>query len=135
MSPSFNFPLQLSYGDCPPNGAVHHPFYLDFMERARMSALAELGFDLPKLAELDLIVAVAHIDVEFLRPVSLEMKMQVVSVIEKIGGASVSFNQIICPQASPEEIFCRGRIKTVLVNAKMRPQKVPSQLIKELERE
>lgn len=90
----FVLPLRVYYEDTDAAGVVYYANYLRFCERARTEWLRELGFEQQKLlAEQGLAFVVRSVRADYLSPALLDDALQVVSVIDTLGRASLTFGQ------------------------------------------
>lgn len=88
--------VRVYYEDTDAGGVVYYANYLKYLERARTELLRELGFEQHQLAgEVGLAFAVRSLAVEYLKPARLDDLLGVVTVVEAIGRAQVTFAQSI----------------------------------------
>ena len=87
---------RIYYEDTDSGGVVYYANYLKYLERARTELLRELGFAQRQLAEeTGLAFAVRSLAVEYLKPAKLDDLIEVVTTIEDLGRAQVTFAQSI----------------------------------------
>lgn len=128
----FQWPVTVYYEDTDVAGVVYHANYLKFMERARTEWLRALGLDQKILIEQDIAFAVAHIDIQYLRPARFNDQLWATALIERIGRVSVSFEQMIINRHKPEMVYAHASVKVACVTlSTMRPRPLPDELRKE----
>ncbi len=128
----FRWPVTVYYEDTDVAGVVYHANYLKFMERARTEWLRALGLDQTLLIDQDIAFAVAHMDIDYLRPARFNYQLWATAEIERIGRASVSFVQRITDRHQPNMIYAKAWVKVACVTlSTMKPRPLPEILRKE----
>jgi acyl-CoA thioester hydrolase len=90
----FVLPVRVYYEDTDAAGVVYYANYLKFCERARTEWLRGSGFtNSALLAERGLAFVVRAVKADYLAPAVLDDALQVVSTLDKLGGASLIFGQ------------------------------------------
>lgn len=90
----FVLPLRIYYEDTDAAGVVYYANYFKFCERARTEWLRAIGFsNSAMLEERGLVFVVRAVKGDFLAPAVLDDALQVVSTLDKLGGASIVFGQ------------------------------------------
>lgn len=90
------FPLRVYYEDTDAEGVVYYANYLKFAERARTELLRDLGFEHHALMNDDGVAFfVRRCTADFRKSARLDDALEVVSEIEKIGGASLDARQAV----------------------------------------
>jgi acyl-CoA thioester hydrolase len=88
--------FRIYYEDTDAGGVVYYANYLRFLERARTEVLRDLGFEQAKLArDVGVAFAVRSLQVEYLKAAKLDDLVEVVTTIEDLGRAQVTFAQSI----------------------------------------
>lgn len=109
MTEAHVFPLQVYFEDTDAGGIVYYANYLKFAERARTEMLRVVGVESGQLMLKDkIILSVKNCNVDYKKPARLDDPLEVHSVINYVGGASLSGEQ---------KIKCHGN---ELVNIKIR---------------
>ena len=110
------FPVRVYWEDTDAGGIVYHANYLRFMERARSDLLRQIGFsqDGQRSREDGILFVVASAELTYHRGAKLDDDLTVNTHIEKLGRASMIFEQII---TRGEERITTGRIRVGVVNA------------------
>lgn len=124
--------IRVYYEDTDAGGVVFYANYLKFFERARTEWLRSLGIEQLELARsTGMIFIVRSTAVDYLSPARLDDLVTIKSRIERIGGASVDFEQEAWRNAPDgrSELLARGSIKIGCVAAHtLRPGKIPAQV-------
>lgn len=95
-------PVRIYYEDTDAGGVVYYANYLRFFERARTECLRSFGHEQQQMAaETGCIFVVRHVDIKYLAPARLDDELTIVSTIERVGRASVSFFQRCERQGHP----------------------------------
>jgi acyl-CoA thioester hydrolase len=90
----FAWPIRVYYEDTDAGGIVFYANYLKYFERARTEWLRACGVDQRQLDEtLGLLFVVSRTAVDYKAPARLDDTVTVVSRIERLGRASVEFEQ------------------------------------------
>lgn len=97
-------PIRVYYEDTDAAGVVYYANYLKFAERARTEWLREMGFDQALLLrERGLVFVVHSVQADYLRGAGLDDVLEVITRMERIGGARVVFSQTVARHG--EDIF------------------------------
>ncbi len=92
----FRIPVRVYFEDTDAGGVVYYANYLKFCERARTEWLRHRGFEQGRLLRQDGIAFVVRkVGADYLAPARLDDELQVVTCIERLGGASIVFAQSI----------------------------------------
>ena len=120
-------PIRVYYEDTDAGGVVYYANYLKFAERARTEWLRQTGFNQGALqAERGLIFVVRSVQADYLRGAGLDDQLEVVTRIERVGGASVVFSQNV---EKGGEVLFQARITIACVdwNSK-KPAPIPQDI-------
>ena len=119
-------PLRVYYEDTDAAGIVYYANYLKYAERARTELLSSLGFENARLAaEEGVAFAVRRCEVEYLKPARLDDRLEVVSSIAALGGASLDAHQVVRRDG---QILVVLDIKLACMAADGRPARMPRAL-------
>lgn len=92
----YRLPIRVYYEDTDAGGVVYYANYLKFAERGRTEWLRQTGFNQGALlAERGLAFVVRSLQADYLGGAGLDDQLEVVTKIERLGGASVVFNQTV----------------------------------------
>lgn len=125
----FIFKMQVYSEDTDSFGIVHHANFLKFMERARLAWLFKLGFRLDSLLEKGVLFVVKKIEIDYVSPARLYDELEIFSTVIELRKASKIYEQTIYNAQDKSKIFCKAHIQVVCVNAKLRPQAIPQEII------
>ena len=91
------FPVRVYWEDTDAGGIVYHSNYLNFAERARTEFVRGLGIRQSELAAggKGFAFAVSHAEIDFVGSARLDDRLEVASVIHKVGGATMEVHQVI----------------------------------------
>ncbi len=126
----FVWPLRVYYEDTDAGGVVYHAGYLRFMERARTEWLRALDCEQGVLrSDHDRLLAVRSVQIDFLQPARFDDRLQVVTVIHRLGRASIVFDQRIFRDEEGEPL-CHAMVKVACLSASgFRPAPIPAWLL------
>ncbi len=89
-------PVRVYYEDTDAAGVVYYANYLKYCERGRTEWLRGMGFDQSRLlADRGLVFVVRSVQADYLKPALLDDQLEVVTRIDKLSRASVTFGQVI----------------------------------------
>ncbi len=98
----FELPVRVYYEDTDAAGVVYYANYLRYCERARTEWLREIGFEQQRLqAERGLVFVVRSVAADYLSPAWLDDALMVVSTLDKLGHASITFKQTVTRGGTP----------------------------------
>lgn len=111
------FPVRVYWEDTDAGGIVYHANYLRFMERARSDMLRRIGFgqNEQRGREDGVLFVVASLNITYHRGAVLDDDLEVITSIEKLGHASMVFEQKIL---RGEEPIATGKIRVGVIGAK-----------------
>jgi acyl-CoA thioester hydrolase len=128
----FVLPLRVYYEDTDAAGVVYYANYFKFCERARTEWLRSIGFNnSTMLAERGLVFVVRAVKGDYLAPAALDDALQVVSTLDKLGGASLIFGQRVM---RGEEVLFDAQIVIACIDiAAHRASPIPTDLKQQLQ--
>ncbi|WP_375753526.1 tol-pal system-associated acyl-CoA thioesterase [Vibrio sp. HN007] len=127
----FEWPVTVYYEDTDAGGVVYHSNYLKFFERARTELLRSVGVSQNILLEQNIGFVVRHMDIDFLQGAKLDENLTVLTTINELKKASLTFCQKIVNLEG--RTLCKASVKVACVNSqKMKPQAIPVSIIAEL---
>ena len=124
------FPVRVYWEDTDAGGIVYHANYLRFMERARSDMLRRIGFgqNEQRGREDGVLFVVASLNITYHRGAVLDDDLGVITSIEKLGHASMIFEQRIM---RGEEPIATGKVRVGVIGAKSyAPTPLPDDLYK-----
>ena len=109
-----HWPIRIYYEDTDFGGVVYHANYLRFMERARTEFLRSLGIDQMALFEGELRVAFAvrAMQIEFVKPATMDDLLDIATSVVKLGGASLVLDQVVTRE---QALLVKARVTIVAV--------------------
>ena len=126
LSAAHVFAVRVYYEDTDAGGVVYYANYLKFAERARTEMLRGLGAEISQLIESDdIVLAVHHCSVDYLKPARLDDQLQVHTRVLKVGGASLNLEQTVTRDG---EDVVRMRIRLVCMTLSGRSARLPGKL-------
>ena len=135
---AFTFPIRVYWEDTDAGGIVFYANYLKFFERARTEWLRNLGVEQQKLRdEVGGMFVVTHAEINYLQPARLDDVMEVTTVLESAGRASMTIAQqaFLKPVSSDQapHLLCEGSIRIGWVDSTtMRPARIPKSILETL---
>lgn len=131
MSAVFTWPVRVYWEDTDAGGVVYYANYLKFLERARSEWLRALGLSQTELAQRDgVLFVVRHVAVEFLAPARFDDHLEVRSVPEELGGASMTLMQEVL---RGDRLLLTARVRIACVrSADFKPARIPSHVMQRL---
>jgi len=129
MSAAFRWPVRVFYEDTDTAGIVYYANYLKFFERARTEWLRAAGINQRELSQTALrAFVVTRCAVDYHAPARLDDQLALTVVVEKLGRASVNFQQqawLDRPNHEPT-LLCSALVRVCCVNTdSMRPEPLP----------
>lgn len=154
MSSVFVWPVRVYYEDTDHGGVVYYANYLKFMERCRTELLRNCGLEQDDLINNhDLIFAVRHLEADYIQPARFNNLLLVTAQVQQQSRVKIAFKQQVyatknkqsCMNGYFEDIhhvtdnnllLCEANVTIAALSAtKMRPQRMPETIFKELMRE
>lgn len=125
--------IRVYYEDTDAAGVVYYANYLRFCERARTEWLRAAGFEQQALlAERRIAFVVRSLGADYLSAAMLDDALYVLTTVEALGGASLTFAQRIL--RGTQELF-RGRFVIACVDLdRKRPTPIPADMRAQLEK-
>ena len=117
VSGEFILPVRVYYEDTDAGGVVYHARYLNYFERGRTELLRSLGFEQDRLMdEDDTLFAVRSMHVDYYRPARFNDELEVLTRIEHMKKASVTFIQTI-RRMGQQEVLCQLEVLVACLRA------------------
>ncbi|OKY24816.1 MULTISPECIES: tol-pal system-associated acyl-CoA thioesterase [Thalassotalea] len=123
-----HFQIRVFYEDTDAGGNVYHANYLNFCERARTEWLRKLGISQSTFLEQSAGFVVRKLEMDNLAPAKLDDLLTVITTIEQLKRASVSFIQHVFN----EQQLCMCRIKVVVAYVDLihvKPCAIPNNIL------
>jgi acyl-CoA thioester hydrolase len=125
------WPRRVYYADTDAAGVVYHANYLVYAEQARTECLRCLGLDFPPLGQPGgLAFAVGSVEMLFKRPAHLDDRLQILSSLLELGGASSVVRQVAVrvDPAGGRETLVEMVIKAIAIGADFRAMRLPQEV-------
>lgn len=120
------FPLRVYYEDTDAAGIVYYANYLRFAERARTEMMRSLGLNHSgMMAAEGVVFAVRHCSADFLAPARLDDRLEVVTRITGLRGASLGMEQRVRRDGAD---LVRMSLKLACMTLTGRPSRIPGAL-------
>jgi acyl-CoA thioester hydrolase len=118
-----HFPVRIYYEDTDCAGIVYYANYLRFLERGRTEFLRSLGHSQHQLMQEGIAFAVRSVNAEYLKPARLDDLLDVVTTVESLGRAQLTFAQRILRD---RELLLDAKIRVACIDpAAGRPMAMP----------
>lgn len=132
MHRDFIWTIRVYYEDTDTGGVVFYANYLKFFERARTEWLRAAGVNQQELAQSHgVMFVVKSTEVDYHAPARLDDELKLSVVVERLGRASVQFNQEawrVC--GTQTHLLSSGRIKVGCVDVRtFRPIPIPDEVL------
>ncbi|MGL4858169.1 MAG: tol-pal system-associated acyl-CoA thioesterase [Enterobacteriaceae bacterium] len=128
----FKWPVRVYYEDTDAGGVVYHARYVAFYERARTEMLRQCGCSQQQLLGEQVAFAVRRMSVEFFAPAVLDDLLDVVTQIQSVRGASLTFIQQLFHSVSGK-CLSQAEVLVACVNPSlMKPIALPQSIVVEL---
>jgi acyl-CoA thioester hydrolase len=120
------FPLRVYYEDTDAAGIVYYANYLRYAERARTEMMRSLGLNHSEIMAAEGVVfAVRHCTADFLAPARLDDRLDVVTRITDLRGASLGMEQRVRRDGAD---LVRMSLKLACMKLTGRPSRIPGTL-------
>jgi acyl-CoA thioester hydrolase len=128
----FRWPLRIYYEDTDAGGIVYYANYLKYFERARTEWLRHVGINQVDMAlQYRAMFVVKSTTVDYHLPAQLDDELQITTVVEKLGRASLVFVQ---EAWRGDQCLVTGRFKVGCVDTEsVRPCAIPGHVLKEVQ--
>ncbi|HYD98330.1 MAG TPA: tol-pal system-associated acyl-CoA thioesterase, partial [Alphaproteobacteria bacterium] len=118
------YPLRVYYADTDAGGVVYHGTYLAFAERARTEFLRLIGWDRVEMIDrAGVMFMVRKAELDYLAPARLDDLLDIVTTVERIGGASIGLRQSI--RRGADELAVLSLVVVCVGVEAVRPQRLP----------
>lgn len=136
MSTAFRWPVRIFYEDTDTAGIVYYANYLKFFERARTEWLRAAGINQRVLAATaQRAFVVTRCAVDYHAPARLDDQLELTVVLEKLGKASVHFQQQAWRhnESGAPDLLCSAQVRVGCVDTiSLRPAPLPAEVARQL---
>lgn len=117
--------LRVLFGDTDAAGVVYHANFLRWCEAGRSELMREHGLPLKGLMSQGIVTPVVEAQVRYLTPVRYDDEVEILSWVEQLRAASVTFAQILAVDGTRVAL---ARISLACLGRDKRPTRVPLEL-------
>ena len=109
-------------------GIVYHANYLSYFELGRVECLRNKGLDYARLEDSGVLLPVVNVSISYKAPASYDQLLSVETVLVKIGGASLVFQNKIYDEN--KRLLVEGEVTLVATDSSsFKPIKIPASLL------
>ncbi len=123
--------VHIYYEDTDCGGVVYYANYLRYMERARTEYLASKGQSVKKLMEEGTIFMVLRVEIDYESPARYGDVIEIETWVRDATRATMVFEHIMREKES-KRVFVECRAKTVYVEPKGRPKRLPADYVEKI---
>lgn len=121
--PDGHLEKKIYYHDTDCGGVVYHASYLKHLEEGRTEFLLERGIDVGELARRGTIFPVIHIEIDYKCPAVYGDAIRIITLIEKVGHASITFGQEI---KRGNTLLLKARVVCACVDPNLKAKPIPA---------
>lgn len=125
--------LRIYYEDTDAGGVVYHARYLHYFERARTEFLREQGLSVRELHDMGSIFPVVRLETDFRAPAVLDDLVRVETEVLEVGKTSFTLGQRVIRDMD-DKLLVEGRVTLVCVGPGMKAKRLPSDLVRVLQK-
>ncbi|MBT0651734.1 YbgC/FadM family acyl-CoA thioesterase [Geomobilimonas luticola] len=125
--------LRIYYEDTDAGGVVYHARYLHYFERARTEFLREQGLSVRALHDMGSIFPVVRLETDFRAPAVLDDLVRVETEVLEVGKTSFTLGQRVIRDMD-DKLLVEGRVTLVCVGPGMKAKRLPSDLVRVLQK-
>jgi acyl-CoA thioester hydrolase len=118
--------LRVRYGETDQMGVVYHANYLVYMEEGRTILMRSLGVPYSELEQRGYALVVRKASLRFRQPARYDEELTVQTRVERVGGASITFEYVVLRSADGERL-AEGSTELACIDLKA-PDKRPCML-------
>ncbi|MDP6343762.1 MAG: tol-pal system-associated acyl-CoA thioesterase [Alphaproteobacteria bacterium] len=120
------FAVRVYWEDTDAAGIVYYANYLRYLERARSDLVRRAGVDQAALLAAEGVVfPVRRCEIDYLLPARLDDTLEVRTVLDRVGGASLDLRQDI---HRGDETLVRAGIRLACIGPNGRPRRLPAEV-------
>lgn len=114
-----HYSQHVHFSDVDMGGGLYHPRYLDYLDRARLSALKDNGLSFGEFIQLGYALVVAGIEIKYIKPSFFEETLHIYTQISEVKERSLVVEQIITKQELKSEINILEEIANKVTSARI----------------
>ena len=120
--------VRVRYQETDRTGIVYHANYLSYFELGRVEWLRNKGLDYARLEDSGVLLPVVNVSISYKAPASYDQLLSVETVLVKIGGASLVFQNKIYDEN--KRLLVEGEVTLVATDSSsFKPIKIPASLL------
>jgi acyl-CoA thioester hydrolase len=120
--------VRVRYQETDRMGIVYHANYLSYFELGRVEWLRNKGLDYARLEDSGVLLPVVNVSISYKAPASYDQLLSVETVLVKIGGASLVFQNKIYDEN--KRLLVEGEVTLVATDSSsFKPIKIPASLL------
>ena len=120
--------VRVRYQETDRMGIVYHSNYLSYFELGRVEWLRNKGLDYARLEDSGVLLPVVNVSISYKAPASYDQLLSVETVLVKIGGASLVFQNKIYDEN--KRLLVEGEVTLVATDSSsFKPIKIPASLL------
>jgi len=120
--------VRVRYQETDRMGIVYHANYLSYFELGRVEWLRNKGLDYARLEDSGVLLPVVNVSIIYKAPASYDQLLSVETVLVKIGGASLVFQNKIYDEN--KRLLVEGEVTLVATDSSsFKPIKIPASLL------
>ena len=120
--------VRVRYQETDRMGIVYHANYLCYFELGRVEWLRNKGLDYARLEDSGVLLPVVNVSISYKAPASYDQLLSVETVLVKIGGASLVFQNKIYDEN--KRLLVEGEVTLVATDSSsFKPIKIPASLL------
>lgn len=120
--------IDIYYEDTDCGGVVYYANYLRYFERARTRMLLDMGVDPAEWMKRGVVFAVARADIRYKGPAEYGDALTVETEITNVRAAGITFGYTIKKEGGDRTIVT-GSTELACVNERMRPMRIPDEIL------
>jgi YbgC/YbaW family acyl-CoA thioester hydrolase len=127
MIKSFRIEFKVRSYECDSYGHVNNAAYLNYLEYARMSALAEIGFNLDNMKEKGYLAVIRRIEIDYKFPLFMNDLVEIRTFVNELKNSSGTFTQQILNKTK-QQLAAEAKVTWVFINLKGKPIAIPEEI-------
>jgi YbgC/YbaW family acyl-CoA thioester hydrolase len=124
---TFHIEFRVRSYECDSYGHVNNAAYLNYLEFARMSALAEFGFSLDNMKKKGYLVVVRRIEIDYKFPLFMNDLVEIRTFTSEWRNRSGTFIQQIFNKTK-QELAAEAKVTWVFINLQGKSRAIPEEI-------
>lgn len=123
--------VKIYYKDTDCGGVVYYANYLVYFEQARTEWMEDRGASIRALKDAGIQFIVKHAEVNYKSPAGYGEILRIETFADKISGASINFSYEI-KEKETSRMIVSGSTQLVCIDEKLKPRRIPEDILKKL---